>query len=200
MNEEVVKANKLGIPEVLPVDKHYTRTYYQEDSLLSNLRRALPKQIPIPIFEDSIASNVTQDEFQFLLNYYRKRKGPNGDAYLLRTIPQRLHVESANRFMAEGLVTEEERQYLFQFYALDEKQSVYVLQDDVSEADEIKILQMFHLKNMHIKNVEKAMISDILEKVPDLAKKDQFYANLFTPTEHKFFLPPNLKHHSGMEF
>lgn len=196
---EVVSLNKFEVPDVIPVDKKFTRTYYQEDSLLSNLRRALPKQISVKIFEESVSTSVSEEEYQFLLNYYRKRTGANGEAYLLRTIPQRLSVDSANRFMSEGLVTEEERQYLFQFYSLDEKQSAYVLKDDVAEADEIKILQMFHLRNLHIKNVEKAMISDILEKVSDLPKKDQFYSNLFTPTGHKFFLPPNLKHHSGME-
>jgi hypothetical protein len=200
MNEEVVKANKLEIPDVIVLDKQYTRTYFQEDSLVANIRRALQREISAELFEKIIPAKVSEDEYQFLLNYFEKRTGKEGvDAYLLRTIPQRITRERARQYMEEGSITEEEKEYLFKFYTLDEAQQRYILQNSITEADEIKILKMFNLKSLHINNVQKAMISDILETVEEIPRKDIFFANLYTPPEHKFFSPPNLKHISGMQ-
>ena len=200
MNEEIVKPNKLEIPDVIVLDKQYTRTFYQEDSLVANIRRALQREISVELFEKIIPAKVSEDEYQFLLNYYDKRTGKDGvDAYLLRTIPQRISRERARQYMEEGSISEEDREYLFRFYTLNEIQQRYILQNSITEADEIKILKMFNMKSLHINNVQKAMISEILEKVEELPKKDIFFANLYTPPEHKFFSPPNLKHISGMQ-
>lgn len=200
MSDEIVKINKLEIPEVIVLDKQYTRTYFQEDSLVSNIRRALQREVSAELFEKIIPSKVSEEEYQFLLNYYEKRKGKNGaDAFLLRTIPQRITRERARQYIEEGSISDEDKEYLFKFYTLDEAQQRYILQSNITEADEIKILKMFNMKSLHINNVQKAMISDILEKVEEVPKKDTFFANLYTPPEHKFFSPPNLKHISGMQ-
>ena len=121
MNEEIVKPNKLEIPDVIVLDKQYTRTFYQEDSLVANIRRALQREISVELFEKIIPAKVPEDEYQFLLNYYEKRTGKDGiDAYLLRTIPQRISRERARQYMEEGSISEEDREYLFRFYTLNE--------------------------------------------------------------------------------
>ncbi|MCB1176761.1 MAG: PilZ domain-containing protein [Leptospiraceae bacterium] len=191
---------KLDIPEVIPVDKHFTRTYEQEDSLVSNIRRALQREIPPDIFEKNIPSIIEPEEYEFLLNYYEKRTDKKRNSvYFLRTIPQRLSRERARKYIEEGDITEEEKEYLLKFYVLNEKEQLYILQSNLTEADEIRILKMFNLKNFHINNVQKTMISEILEKVDTLAKKNVFFANLYIHPDHKFFSPPNLKHISGMQ-
>ena len=35
MNEEIVKPNKLEIPDVIVLDKQYTRTFYQEENFIT---------------------------------------------------------------------------------------------------------------------------------------------------------------------
>lgn len=185
-----------GIPEILILDKAYTRTYSQDDSFVANIRRALPGEISVDTFETSLASSVSEREYEFLRNYYERRVGPHGEAYLLRSIPQRI---SAEQYAGPGGFSEKDREYLFQFYSLDEKQGMYILAKHLSEADEIRILKMFNMKSLHINNVQKAMISEILEKVPDVAKKNAFFASMHVPRNHRFFSPPNLKHISGMQ-
>ncbi|HMV41163.1 MAG TPA: AfsA-related hotdog domain-containing protein [Leptospiraceae bacterium] len=200
MIHEFEKLEKFDIPNVIVLDKQYTRTYFQEDSLISNIRRALQREISVDLFEKIIHSQISEEEDQFLLNYYEKRKDKDGiEAYLLRTIPQRITRERASQYTEEGSITEEEKEYLFKFYTLDEGQQRYILQNNLTEADEIKILKMFNMRSLHINNVQKAMISEILEKVEELPKKEVFFANLYTPPDHKFFSPPNLKHISGMQ-
>ena len=58
MNEEIVKPNKLEIPDVIVLDKQYTRTFYQEDSLVANIRRALQREISVELFEKIIPAKA----------------------------------------------------------------------------------------------------------------------------------------------
>jgi len=191
--------NNLEIPEVIVLDKTYTRTYLQEDSFVSNLRRALPREISIEHFENTIKSKTTDIDYSFLQNYYVRKKGANGEAYILRTIPQRIRAEVADSFLSQESISEEDKEYLQKYYAFDEMLDRYILRNSITEADEIKMLKMFNLKSLHINNVQKAMISEILEKIEEIEKKLIFFANLYTPPTHVFFSPPNLKHVSGMQ-
>ncbi|TGL61957.1 pilus assembly protein PilZ [Leptospira ognonensis] len=189
----------LEIPEVIVLDKTYTRVYLQEDSFISNLRRALPREISIEHFEKPLKSQISEIDFNFLQNYYERRNGANGEAYILRTIPQRIRVDIANAFFAQDYITREDKDYLLKFYVLDEGLERYILRHSITESDEIKMLKLFNLKSLHINNVQKAMISEILESVKEIEKKFIFFANLYTSPKHKFFSPPNLKHVSGMQ-
>ncbi|WP_411823546.1 AfsA-related hotdog domain-containing protein [Leptospira sp. 'Mane'] len=195
----MISPNKIEIPNVIPLSKQYTRTFFQEDSLVSNIRRALQREIPVDTFESYVLPAITIQERIFLSNYYEKRNGVNGLVYSLKSIPLKISVETANAVLSEANIDEEQMKFLFSLYALDEEEGKYVLKNTVTEADEIKILQMFKQKAFHIRNVEKALVSEILEKIPEVPKKDVFFANLHTPPTHKFFAPPNLKHISGMQ-
>ncbi len=185
-------------PATLILDKAYTRTYLQDDSFIANIRRVLPGEISIDVFENAIATTVTEQEYDFLQNYYERRQGPQGEAYLLRSIPQRLSVELIDQDSSENRFTDEEKRFLLHFYTLVETEGMYILTKSLSETEEIKILRMFNMKNLHISNVEKAMISEILELVEEMPKKNVFFASIHIPPNHRFFCPPNLKHISGM--
>ncbi|GBF52039.1 A-factor biosynthesis repeat-containing protein [Leptospira ryugenii] len=189
----------LEIPKVIVLDKAYTRVYNQEDSFVSNMRRALPREIPLDDFEIKLKSSVSDLEYNFVLNYYEKRYNPKGDAYFLRSVPQRIRVDIAENFLSQENLKQEDRDYLLTYYDLDTVSNRYILKKTITEADEIKMLKMFRLKSLHINNVQKAMISEILEKVPEIEKKSIFFANLYTHPKHVFFSPPNLKHISGMQ-
>lgn len=182
-------------PEILILDKAFTRTYSQDDSFVANIRRTLPGEISIPLFEGAVASTLSAEEYEFLQNFYEKRQGPHGEAYLLRSIPQRLRVE---HYAREKAFSDRDREFLLQFYTLDENEGMYILTKPLTEADQIRILQMFNMKSLHINNVQKAMISEILERIEGIPRKDVFFATVYVPRKHKFFSPPNLKHISGM--
>ncbi|MDZ4726797.1 MAG: AfsA-related hotdog domain-containing protein [Leptospira sp.] len=191
--------HNLEIPDVIVLDKSYTRAYLPEDSFVSNLRRALPREISIDHFENSLKSKIKDIEYSFLQNYYDRRNGAKGEAYILRTIPQRIRVDIAESFLSQDSLTEEDKEYLSKYYELDKTLDRYILRHTITEADEIKMLKMFNMKSLHINNVQKAMISEILETIEEIEKKMIFFANLYTHPSHKFFSPPNLKHVSGMQ-
>ncbi|MCZ8240019.1 MAG: AfsA-related hotdog domain-containing protein [Leptospiraceae bacterium] len=183
----------------IPLNNKYTRTYYQKDSLVSNVRRALQRRIPSELFEASIQKHLKEDEKEFLLNYYIKRSDIDGDYYNLKSIPSKISLKTANQLLQEVTISEEDKNYLLKFYHFNEAEKKYILQEPLSEKDEIKMLKMFKRKSLHIGNSEKAMISKIMEQIEEIPKKDIFFANLYTPPDHEFFSPPNLKHISGMQ-
>jgi hypothetical protein len=190
---------KIEIPSVVPVDKLYTRTFYQKDSLISNIRRALPREISSDIMETTVFPNLSKDQKDFLLNYYWLRSDQVSKYYFLRSIPVRLSKESASKFLKETQISEENKKLLLQLFQWNKELEQYVLIPSVSESDEIKLLQLFKKKSLHIRNTEKAILSEIFERFDEIPKKEIFFANLFTPTDHVFFSPPNLKHISGMQ-
>jgi hypothetical protein len=194
MDEE----KKITIPEIIVLDKKFSRTFNQEDSLLANCRRALQREFSAIDFENKIIPNLPDEELQFLLNYYEKRSSTSGEGYYLRTIPLRISFERADLLLKESSISEEDKAFLLTLYQQNESIKKYELRKNITEADEVKILKMFNVKSLHISNVQRAMLSEILEKVEDIPKKNTFYANLYIPPKHKFFTPPNLKHISGM--
>lgn len=183
----------------IPLSNKYTRTYYQKDSLVSNVRRALQRRIPSELFEASLQKYLKEEEKELLLNNYVKRSDIDGDYYNLKSIPSKISLETANQLLQEVSISEEDKNYLLKFYHFNETEKKYILQEPLSEKDEIKMLKMFKRKSLHIGNSEKAMISKIMEQIEEIPKKDIFFANLYTAPDHEFFSPPNLKHISGMQ-
>lgn len=192
-------SEKEEIPTSLPLDKRFTRTYYQDDSFVANIRRALPRMISYEVFTGSVLPNLNEREKEFLLPYYRERTDATGNYFQLKTIPYRIRKESAERILKEANIDEAGRDFLSQFYHFDEGIEQFVLNDTVTEADEIRILQLIKRRDYYIGNVEKSMISNIFERFPEIPKKDIFFANLYIPPNHKYYSPPNLKHISGMQ-
>ncbi|MCW7493432.1 pilus assembly protein PilZ [Leptospira sp. 2 VSF19] len=187
------------LPAVLPLDKRYTRTYYQDDSFVSNIRRALPRMITAVVMEEHVFPNLSKEEIDFLLQYYAKKQDISGDYYQLKTIPYRIRKDSAERIVKEAAIDETQLEFISNFYQFDSELQQYVLKDKVTEADEIRILQIVKRRDYYVGNVEKSKISSIFERFAEIPKKDTFFANLYVPPNHKFFSPPNLKHISGMQ-
>ncbi|XDD42086.1 AfsA-related hotdog domain-containing protein [Leptospira sp. WS60.C2] len=192
-------SEKEDLPAVLPLDKRYTRTYYQDDSFVSNIRRALPRVVSSEVMENVVLPKLNEEEREFLLFYYFKNTDAEESNYQLKTIPTRIRKESADRILDEANINEPGRKFLSQFYDFDKTIEQYVLKDQVKEVDEIKILQLIKRRDYYVGNVEKSKISEIFERFPEIPKRDTFFANLYIPPTHKFFSPPNLKHISGMQ-
>ncbi|EMY71000.1 type IV pilus assembly protein PilZ [Leptospira vanthielii serovar Holland str. Waz Holland = ATCC 700522] len=190
---------KEELPAVLPLDKRYTRTYYQDDSFVSNIRRALPRMITTVVMEEHVFPKLNSEEIDFLLQYYAKRQDTSGNYYQLKTIPYRIRKESAERILKEAGIDDTQKDFIGTFYHFDTELQQYVLNDKVTESDEIRILQIIKRRDYYVGNVEKSKISAIFEPIEEIPKKDTFFANLYVPAEHKFFSPPNLKHISGMQ-
>ncbi|MCZ8342225.1 MAG: AfsA-related hotdog domain-containing protein [Leptospira sp.] len=186
------------IPDVIPLNKKFTRTYFQEDSFVSNIRRVLPRQITKSQY-DTLCSSISEEEKTFLQNYYELKIEEFESFYVLKTIPPRISFSTANTLLESAELTNDQMEYLKSFYHFDHSIGKYILNESITEADEIKILQMFKRKDYFIGNVEKTLISDILEKSEIIPKRNVFFANLYIPPTHKFFSPPNLKHISGMQ-
>ena len=183
----------------LVLDKTYTRTFSQNDSFIANIRRVLPTEIPQDVIDNSLAQSIEKEEYDFLMNYYEKKRTRGGDAYLLRIIPRRLSAELLiDHDPGENRFTSEEQRTLLQYYAYSEADNMYIMKKSLSEADEISLLRIFNMKNYHKRQVEKAKISEILERVDESPKRDIFFASMHIPEQHHFFNPPNLKHISGM--
>lgn len=190
---------KEEFPAVLPLDKRYTRTYYQDDSFVSNIRRALPRMITAVVMEEHVFPKLSNEEIDFILQYYAKKQDTSGKYYQLKTIPYRIRKESAERIVKEAAIDETQIDFIRNFYQFDTELQQYVLKDKVTESDEIRILQIVKRRDFYIGNVEKAKISELFEQFAEIPKKDTFFANLYVPPGHKFFSPPNLKHISGMQ-
>ncbi|MCT8335227.1 pilus assembly protein PilZ [Leptospira sp. 85282-16] len=190
---------KEELPAVLPLDKRYTRTYFQDDSFVSNIRRALPRMVTSSIMEDHVFPNLSNEDIDFLLQYYVKREDSSGNYYQLKTIPYRIRKDSAERIVKESGIDDIQKEFISNFYQFDTELQQYVLKDKVTESDEIRILQIVKRRDYYVGNVEKSKISAIFESITEIPKKDTFFANLYVPPGHKFFSPPNLKHISGMQ-
>lgn len=187
------------LPKTIPLSNQYTRTYYQEDSFVANIRRALPRFVSAFTMEGSVFPKLSPEESQFVTQFYERKEHPAGDYYQLKTIPVRIRKETAIRLLGEVELAEEDKQFLESLYTWSESLERYVLKEVVTEAEEIRALQLMKRKDYYITNVEKAVLSHLLESISEIPKRDVFFANLFVPTTHKFFSPPNLKHISGMQ-
>lgn len=175
---------KEELPAVLPLDKRYTRTYYQDDSFVSNIRRALPRMITTVVMEEHVFPKLNKEETDFLLQYYAKRQDTSGNYYQLKTIPYRIRKESAERILEEAGIDETQKDFISTFYHFDTELQQYVLNDKVTESDEIRILQIIKRRDYYVGNVEKSKISAIFEPIEEIPKKDTFFANLYVPADH----------------
>ncbi|MDF3818948.1 AfsA-related hotdog domain-containing protein [Leptospira sp. 96542] len=187
------------LPSVIPLSKQYTRTYFQDDSFVSNIRRALPRLIPAEIMEGFGFPKLDPKQINFFLQYYELKGDNSGKYYLLKTVPSRVSRETADRLLSEADLEPTQREFLNSLYEFDSSFDKFVLKSNITEAEEIRILQMFKRKDYYIGNVEKSALSSILEPITEIPKKDVFFANLYIPPNHQFFSPPNLKHISGMQ-
>ena len=181
------------------IDKKLVHKVKDENVHIYNMRRALPREIEVDIFEKECNDKLTKEEKEFLLKYYIHRASREGNpAYVLRNIPIRISMSIADRLLNDSVATEEEINFLYEFYTLDQFSGKYILQKKVTEADEVKILSIFNLRDLHISDQEKYEIALILEKFTLLEKKKVFFANMHIDQTHYYFFEHPQEHVPGM--
>ncbi|MBX7057651.1 MAG: hypothetical protein K1X75_06260 [Leptospirales bacterium] len=180
------------------VSNHYTRTYYQSDSFVANIRRELPREIDADFFETHLSDRIGADELIVLQRLYAQGAGRNGPAYLLRGLPLQLNAAEANGMLAKLQSNPETQELLRSIYSLQSPADHYWLSDSLNEEQELQILRALKLFELYSSAAERALVSEILCRSGARFPVDRFYASLFIPEDHGFFAPPNLKHISGM--
>lgn len=180
------------------VDKTLVHKVKDENVYIYNMRRALPREIDVATFEVDILPYLSSEDEKFVLNFYVKREGHEGEAYILRTIPYKLQKDRADKYLNDANAKPEEIQYLYEFYQLNEAEGKYILKKNVTEADEVKILAILDLRDLHITDYEKYQLSEIFEKLEKIEKKNIYFANVYIDQRHSYFFEHPQEHVPGM--
>ena len=168
------------------VDKNLVHKQKDENVLIYNLRRALPRRINAELMEAKILNNLCENDKNFL--FLKSEKNKNPDDYILKILPHEVDEETLNDLINPGDIIFKDLKYLMKYFHRDKgKKKFYLIEDEIDEEDELKILKIFNLKNWYINSNEKAKISDILEKNKDVKKDDVFFCNMFVKIDHVFF-------------
>jgi|JI8StandDraft_1071087.scaffolds.fasta_scaffold13040_4 hypothetical protein len=180
------------------VDKKLVHKVKDENVHIYNMRRALPREIDVTTFEVDILPHLTAEEEKFVMNFYVKREGQEGQAYILRTIPYKLPKERADKYLKDAEAKPEDIQYLEEFYQLNEAEGKYILQKPITESDEAKILSILDLRDLHITDYEKYQLYEIFEKLEKAEKKNIFFGNMHIDQTHYYFFEHPQEHVPGM--
>lgn len=171
---------------------------------IMNLRRILPKRIEAGVFEAALEKHRWQNR-DLLTKLYTKTipdkhyEGSTEPFYLLRSIPYRVDPQRASDLIRSSHMGEENCDFLRSFYEMDEKGEAYVLYRIPDfEIEEIKVLQLLQMKDLQIKDPEKAALSELLEEEEALEKRNVFYANLYMDSNHPYFFEHPNEHIPGM--
>ena len=186
------------------IDPKYVHKLKNDNVLLSNLRRALATHIPREIWQRSIICRETDeilshDEKQMLKDYYLPHAGvflsrdkniaPHEEMveyYILHNVP---HVLEKDFFDAENVkkFDQNEVELLKEFYNYHKEKNAFIINQSVSESDEIKIQNILDRKYVYMTEAEKMKLSGIFEKLPNFAKENIFYAHMVVDHNHAFF-------------
>ncbi|MCK4797925.1 MAG: hypothetical protein KAT05_11105 [Spirochaetes bacterium] len=185
------------------IDKKYVHKSKQENVLIFNVRRALPLKINTDVLKNIILPKLSQNEKELLLKYYilhkdtvSNNKQKDDEAYYtIYNIPHLIEEKNIKELFNKDKFTKEELETILSFYHEDEKKENYVLKEDITEMDEMKIQNLMKIKNLHVIDYDnRGKISQILEKIDDFKKDNIFYANMFADKEHSFFFEHEVDH------
>jgi hypothetical protein len=180
------------------VDKKLVHKVKDENVHIYNMRRALPREIDVETFELNVLPNLSPEDEKFVMNFYVPREGSEGKAYILRTIPYKIDIERAEKYLKAADTNPEEIKYLEEFYKLNDAEGKYILQKTITEADEAKILSILDLRDLHITDYEKFQLYKIFEELEEIEKKNVFFGNMFIDQSHYYFFEHPQEHVPGM--
>ncbi len=189
--------------ESVKTSKELVHKHREENVFICNLRRGIDREIDSHMMETYYLTSLNDHDRNTLLRYYKKITAEMCDdkqereCYVLRSLP----------YMVESSVVKEhlkrlphcrENAYLRKIYRRNPKTKRYHLRPSVSERDEIQILTTFGLKDLYITDREKAVLSDIFEKIEYIPRSNTFYSNLIIDTSHSYFFEHPTEHIPGM--
>ncbi len=181
------------------VDKSIVHKTKDENVHIYNMRRALPREIDVTTFEVDIMPHLSPEEEKFVMNYYVKRETLSGIAYILKTIPYKISQKRAETYLSKTNPSDEDLTYLQSMYEFNLEEGKYILtKDNITEEEELKILNILHFRNLHISDEEKFELSQIFEKIQIIPKKNIQFANLFVDQNHPYYFEHPQEHLPGM--
>ncbi|OHD27999.1 MAG: hypothetical protein A2Y34_03070, partial [Spirochaetes bacterium GWC1_27_15] len=191
----------------LMVDKKLVHKHKEENVLVYNLRRLLPRKIEVKLFEDIVLSKLTKVEQEFIKKYYSKDREllwikqdqhDNNEYYVLHTLPHEIDIKFGIEFVKIAQLKPKESRLLLRYYSRDKDQKKFMLNDDITDEEELKILTILGLTDWHITDSDKTRISEILERVPEVEKENIFYGNMYVNLNHDFFFEHPNEHVPAM--
>jgi hypothetical protein len=189
------------------VDKKLVHKQNDENVLIYNLRRALPRKIYAEIFEKIIAPQISPEEKEYLDKFYSQEKfiyllEKQSDLkpfYILHSIPQEIEAKSAIDILKSLRIKDGDQRHLLNYFKRDKKKNLFILKENISETDELNILKILgKFRNWYISDIQKTRISEILEKVENIEKEELFFSNMYVNLTHPFFFEHENEHVPAM--
>ncbi len=195
--------------ERITIDKKYVHKIKDENVFLCNLRRVLPLTIGKEIFENDFKNAVNEEEYWSLTCFYRPyvpaRGVPAGGApaevYAIRYLPA-IHFLSPDAYekLLEETTAAWKKDLLASLYVREtDGQGVYWrIKEDLSEPYDNFLLSSLKAWDLYANYEERTLLSDVLEKAPEMDKKETYFAHMFVNSEHTFFFEHPNEHVPGI--
>jgi A-factor biosynthesis hotdog domain len=188
-------------------EKKYIHKHKDENVLIYNVRRALPRKIYSDVFEKTVLAALPQEEQKLLLKYYSQetfiylleKKPDEKPYYILHSIPNEIEARFAMNILNTLKIPLPEQRRLLKYYYRNKLTNLFVLKENITESDELQILTVLKMfRSWYITDSKKTKISEVLEKVPNLEKEDIFFANMHVNIHHQFFFEHPNEHVPAM--
>jgi hypothetical protein len=183
------------------IDKAFVHKERDENVLIYNVRRALPVKIEENILKNIISPKISESEKQIILEYYvfhQSKSNEEPNYYIMYHIPHIIEIDYVINVI-DNILSKEEAKDLLKYYIKDSIKQHYVLKKDITEEDEIQILNLLKMKDLQLIDYDnRERLANIFEKVSDFQKNDLFFANMFADREHAFFFEHSIEHVPAM--
>ncbi len=190
------------------LDKKLVHKHKDENVLVYNLRRIIPKKIAKSTFEQIIIPQITEEEKKILTNCYVYHPSTleNWEKYYILTeIPNIIEFLPNGNGNGNGngkKLTDEHLALFSQYYHINKENGTYSL--DIHKIEEIsldyksKLLNLLGMRDLYIPDEEKVKLAEIFEKIDGLEKNDSFIANMYVDINHDFFFEHPNEHVPGV--
>lgn len=195
------------------MDQYINRTLvhkqHSKNVLLSNLRRILPRALPLETMELA-AGHVSPEDYQLLLRVYRPLGCPTilgqGKRYILREFLGALRLTQGQYQEVLQALPEDTSQEFTRLYSPHQdsrERTRYYLESPVDDDLLNRIIKQGGKAEYYIDNGTQARASAILEslgypQVPQEDIRDIFLANMVVDTSHEFFFEHPNEHVPGI--
>jgi hypothetical protein len=185
------------------IDKKLVHKQKDENIFICDVRKMLPRKIETNIFEDNIAKSVSPEEYKYLRQFYvLSENSTDKHYYVLRTCTSEIK-NYMEVFFESSESNAQDRKYLVDFvntpaYKCAEG-SGCILADEISEVVETKILNILNLRNLHISELDRMRMFNILKSIDGVTWTDDiFYSRMHVNTSHPFFFEHPNEHVPGI--
>jgi hypothetical protein len=184
------------------ISKKYVHKGSDDNIFLYTLQRAIPNYIKKDVFE-KILSMASHSERELLINNYlpldvRLQFLENCEYYVLCSIMSEIDKKIFYDII-DGL-SDNQKQKEIDFIKTNyrEEKDRFVLIHELSDTDEIKILNLLNKKDSYVNRENKYELFKLFEKFDFVEKKDIFRSTMYVDTCHEFFFEHSNDHVPGI--